>query len=224
MKTIEIIFLTLFIISLGIAIYFFSKSPIAKALSDMVGLAGTAANAFNKQIEDCSDKGWFNVGSGCFLGLGLLGFGIISLFGSVAGLVGAFKKGKLSLDIQKAQAMEGKSEGEIINEIINDSDLNKILEEAETKGFSDEMTEVSLKKALTRTLTKRNVENLKKQSLSPEELKSKINEQKKSYVEIEEDVAREARESGLTEDETNEIDDLVDSADSPPIFEEFGFY
>ena len=193
------IFIIVFLL-LAISILF--KGPIGKALKDMFGVVESAAVLASKQIALCFSKGFFDIKDGCFLGIGILAFGLIK-FGSK--FLKIFKSGKTDTQTALEEIAErtGKSTEEVLDDILEEIDLDAVDSQVAAQG--ENMVITGLKKAFNKLLNKFRKQSLEKEDLSSTELKKLETE----YDQQETDTENEINED-LDPEEIDETDTIAD--------------
>ena len=191
----------------------FMNSSFWHFTTDIMNNADKVFAFADSQITKCTSSfaNFFNPGSGCFLGIGLLVFGALKL-----GSYGFSKVSSKSKAMAKAEFLSGKTSTEIAKEIADhiekskDSMLNDLKEKLgrdPTKAEIDYMFNESLNKNLTEY--SKNIIN--ESSLSPENKKSEIDEVTQLENNNRETNLEDARNEGVTEESSKEIDNVIDN-------------
>lgn len=187
-----------------------SKSPLGKALGDLLGLFDGLAKTIEHQIKTCDKSGWFNVKDGCYLGVLGIGVGILYAIVSVVKLVYS-GKGSVSDTVDKISAETGKTKSQVQDEIVEK--VSEFQETDEYNKLSDTEKKATLEKIGNNKASNDLVDAINKSGKSPEEIKAKIQEAKTSYEQANEDI-----NNDLTKDEIDNVDKTVDDFEPPPEF------
>ena len=207
-STKNIISVVLFLVVIGscIASYFIlSKTPLGKALNDVLGTVGAFAHIVEQQLEICQKNGYFNTGKGCYLGALLLPIGILYTAFQFLSLFVGYK----SKAVRTAADVSGKPAKEIVKDALDNIDDEKIEDDDK---LTKEQKENAYKMAVNKSVEKTAKDAIAKQGKSPEAVKE-ANERMQQAAEIElQEIKDEAKERGEDEESIDESEDAANES------------
>jgi hypothetical protein len=193
------------------------RTPLGKAMGDLLGALAGILGAAAAQLETCNKVGYFNASKGCWVGIGAVVLGVFVFFGKYVYPL-LMKDGPAKDLVKSASAASGESEVNITIEIVNQvqADIDKLSEQFE--NMSPEAKDVFIKKCFARRAYAKGADARKNnQAGSPEAKRAADAEARAAAAEAESEAAQEAKEAELTPDQEKMIDDALISIDAPPV-------
>jgi hypothetical protein len=202
----KIIAVIVFVIAIGIFSLLIIKSPLGKALSNLLGGVAGLFSAVDQQLKTCQDNGVFNVSKGCYLG-------VVGIVSAVLFLASLFVRGWISTKneaVEKIAILSEKSPMKVVSEITADLDINTEFKDKDgkTQDVDNEFRSKAYERAFNNNASTRAVKEIEMQRINPEakrKAQERIVEQQESY--------NKKLAEGYTTEEEEKQKDLADDMD-----------
>ena len=191
-------------IALLVGVYYLMKnSPLGKALSDILGGAGAVAAAVGQQFKTCGNVGFFNVKKGCYIGIGAVIYGVLSVFASVMSYLTSRNNGKTIVD--KTATELNKSKAEVVDNVLDKSNIDEIGD----SNASDSVQQAAYEKLINKVATEDRLNAVDKQGKSEEEITAEKETMKQDLIDAN---IQTDNSNDLNPKESDDSQDLADAA------------